>query len=173
MSWPPRPSRRDRSPRNRPAGAKRASVGGSFARAALGGFIKAALEVKEKGTFDYTAEDRDPAFPIAYHYTRAAADADAASRGGPPSGLQGKFDGYEVGDHGTLLEAYEKGFITDDEAQFQSMGMTNPPMSLWIRYEGTRIRQANQQAEAVRKAAGDAAADKKLRAKESKLKNEL
>jgi 2-methylisocitrate lyase-like PEP mutase family enzyme len=34
-------------------GVKRISVGGSFARAALGGFMRAAQEVKEKGTFTY------------------------------------------------------------------------------------------------------------------------
>jgi 2-methylisocitrate lyase-like PEP mutase family enzyme len=38
------------------AGVKRISVGGSFARAALGGFIRAAREVKEKGTFTYAGE---------------------------------------------------------------------------------------------------------------------
>jgi 2-methylisocitrate lyase-like PEP mutase family enzyme len=38
------------------AGVKRISVGGSMARAALGAFIRAAQEVKEKGTFDYAAE---------------------------------------------------------------------------------------------------------------------
>lgn len=38
------------------AGVKRISVGGSFARAALGGFLRAAREVKEKGTFTYAAE---------------------------------------------------------------------------------------------------------------------
>ncbi len=38
------------------AGVKRISVGGSFARAALGGFVRAAREVKEKGTFTYAAE---------------------------------------------------------------------------------------------------------------------
>ncbi len=38
------------------AGVKRISVGGSFARAALGGFMRAAVEVKEKGTFDYASE---------------------------------------------------------------------------------------------------------------------
>lgn len=38
------------------AGAKRISVGGSFARAALGGFMRAAREVKEKGTFTYAAD---------------------------------------------------------------------------------------------------------------------
>jgi 2-methylisocitrate lyase-like PEP mutase family enzyme len=38
------------------AGVKRISVGGSLARAALGAFLRAAREVKEKGTFDYAAE---------------------------------------------------------------------------------------------------------------------
>jgi 2-methylisocitrate lyase-like PEP mutase family enzyme len=38
------------------AGVKRISVGGSFARAALGGFVRAAREVKDHGTFNY-AED--------------------------------------------------------------------------------------------------------------------
>jgi 2-methylisocitrate lyase-like PEP mutase family enzyme len=38
------------------AGVKRISVGGSFARAALGGFIRAAREVKERGTFTYAAD---------------------------------------------------------------------------------------------------------------------
>jgi 2-methylisocitrate lyase-like PEP mutase family enzyme len=37
-------------------GAKRISVGGSLARAALGAFIRAAREVKEKGTFAYAAD---------------------------------------------------------------------------------------------------------------------
>jgi 2-methylisocitrate lyase-like PEP mutase family enzyme len=38
------------------AGAKRISVGGSFARAALGAFVRAAREVKEKGTFTYAKD---------------------------------------------------------------------------------------------------------------------
>ena len=38
------------------AGVKRISVGGSFARAALGGFVRAAREVKETGTFTYAAD---------------------------------------------------------------------------------------------------------------------
>jgi 2-methylisocitrate lyase-like PEP mutase family enzyme len=38
------------------AGAKRISVGGSFARAALGAFVRAAREVKDKGTFTYSAD---------------------------------------------------------------------------------------------------------------------
>jgi 2-methylisocitrate lyase-like PEP mutase family enzyme len=38
------------------AGVKRISIGGSFARAALGGFVRAALEVKEKGTFTYATD---------------------------------------------------------------------------------------------------------------------
>jgi len=37
-------------------GVKRISVGGSLARAALGAFVRAALEVKEKGTFTYAAD---------------------------------------------------------------------------------------------------------------------
>ena len=37
-------------------GVKRISVGGSFARAALGAFIRAAREVKDKGTFTYAAD---------------------------------------------------------------------------------------------------------------------
>jgi 2-methylisocitrate lyase-like PEP mutase family enzyme len=37
-------------------GVKRISVGGSFARAALGGLVRAAREVKEKGTFSYAAD---------------------------------------------------------------------------------------------------------------------
>ena len=37
-------------------GVKRISVGGSFARAALGALIRAAREVKEKGTFTYAAD---------------------------------------------------------------------------------------------------------------------
>lgn len=40
----------------RAAGVKRISVGGSFARAALGALIRAAREVKEQGTFTYGAE---------------------------------------------------------------------------------------------------------------------
>src|SRR5581483_8437916 len=38
------------------AGVKRISVGGSLARAALGGLVRAAREIKEKGTFTYAAE---------------------------------------------------------------------------------------------------------------------
>jgi len=38
------------------AGVRRISVGGSFARAALGGLVRAAREVKEKGTFTYAAD---------------------------------------------------------------------------------------------------------------------
>jgi 2-methylisocitrate lyase-like PEP mutase family enzyme len=37
-------------------GVKRISVGGSFARAALGAFVRAAREAKEKGTFTYADE---------------------------------------------------------------------------------------------------------------------
>ena len=38
------------------AGVKRISVGGSFARAALGALVRAAREVKENGTFGYAAD---------------------------------------------------------------------------------------------------------------------
>jgi 2-methylisocitrate lyase-like PEP mutase family enzyme len=37
-------------------GVKRISVGGSFARAALGAFVRAAREVKDKGTFTYATD---------------------------------------------------------------------------------------------------------------------
>ncbi|HEY1767485.1 MAG TPA: isocitrate lyase/phosphoenolpyruvate mutase family protein [Terracidiphilus sp.] len=40
----------------RSAGAKRISVGGSLARAALGAFVRAAREIKEQGTFTYAQE---------------------------------------------------------------------------------------------------------------------
>jgi 2-methylisocitrate lyase-like PEP mutase family enzyme len=48
------------------AGVKRISVGGSFARAALGGLIRAAREVKEHGTFTYAAEAIPDAEAAAY-----------------------------------------------------------------------------------------------------------
>jgi 2-methylisocitrate lyase-like PEP mutase family enzyme len=38
------------------AGVKRISVGGSFARAALGGFMRAAREVRDSGTFTYAKD---------------------------------------------------------------------------------------------------------------------
>ena len=38
------------------AGVKRISVGGAFARTALGAFIRAAREVKEQGTFTFSAD---------------------------------------------------------------------------------------------------------------------
>jgi 2-methylisocitrate lyase-like PEP mutase family enzyme len=38
------------------AGVKRISVGGSFARAALGAMVRAAREVKDRGTFGYAAD---------------------------------------------------------------------------------------------------------------------
>jgi 2-methylisocitrate lyase-like PEP mutase family enzyme len=38
------------------AGVKRVSVGGAFARAALGGFLRAAREVRERGTFTFAAD---------------------------------------------------------------------------------------------------------------------
>lgn len=40
----------------RAAGVKRISVGGAFARAALGAFVRAAMEVKEKGSFTFSVE---------------------------------------------------------------------------------------------------------------------
>ena len=52
------------------AGVRRISVGGSFARAALGAFIRAAREVKENGSFTYAAE--------------AIPDADASKLTRPP-----------------------------------------------------------------------------------------
>jgi len=50
----------------REAGVKRISVGGSFARAALGGFMRAAREVREKGTFTYAADAIPHADVMAY-----------------------------------------------------------------------------------------------------------
>jgi 2-methylisocitrate lyase-like PEP mutase family enzyme len=44
-------------------GVKRISVGGSFARAALGGLLRAAREVKEKGTFSH-AQDALPSSEV-------------------------------------------------------------------------------------------------------------
>lgn len=38
------------------AGVKRISVGGSFARAALGAFLRAAREIKDRGTFTFSAD---------------------------------------------------------------------------------------------------------------------
>ncbi len=38
------------------AGVKRISVGGAFARAALGAFVRAAVEVKDNGTFTFSAD---------------------------------------------------------------------------------------------------------------------
>ena len=37
-------------------GVKRISVGGAFARAALGAFVRAAREVKDRGTFTFAAD---------------------------------------------------------------------------------------------------------------------
>jgi 2-methylisocitrate lyase-like PEP mutase family enzyme len=48
------------------AGAKRVSVGGSFARAALGAFVRAASEVKNQGTFTYANEAISHAQVTAY-----------------------------------------------------------------------------------------------------------
>jgi 2-methylisocitrate lyase-like PEP mutase family enzyme len=57
------------------AGVKRISVGSSFARVALGAFLRAALEVKEGGTFTYAADaipDREAAACMAEsHRTEA------------------------------------------------------------------------------------------------------
>ena len=52
------------------AGVKRISVGGSFARAALGALIRAAREVKEHGTFTYAA-DAIPDAEARAHMVRA------------------------------------------------------------------------------------------------------
>jgi 2-methylisocitrate lyase-like PEP mutase family enzyme len=38
------------------AGVRRISVGGAFARAALGAFVRAALEVRDQGTFGFAAD---------------------------------------------------------------------------------------------------------------------
>jgi 2-methylisocitrate lyase-like PEP mutase family enzyme len=43
------------------AGVKRISVGGTLARAALGAFVRAAREIREKGTFTYSADALPPA----------------------------------------------------------------------------------------------------------------
>lgn len=48
------------------AGVKRISVGGSFARAALGAFVRAAREVKDHGTFTYSADAIPDAEASAY-----------------------------------------------------------------------------------------------------------
>ena len=48
------------------AGVKRISVGGSFSRAALGAFIRAAREVKDQGTFNYGADALPGAEASAY-----------------------------------------------------------------------------------------------------------
>ena len=50
----------------RNVGVKRISVGGSFARAALGGFMRAATEVLDHGTFDYAAEAMPDAVASGY-----------------------------------------------------------------------------------------------------------
>jgi len=47
-------------------GVKRISVGGSFARAALGAFVRAAREVREKGTFTYASDAISHADVTAY-----------------------------------------------------------------------------------------------------------
>jgi len=50
-------------------GVKRISVGGSFARAAFGAFVRAAREVKEKGTFTFATEAISHAEVSAYMTT--------------------------------------------------------------------------------------------------------
>ena len=50
----------------RAAGVKRISVGGSFARAALGGFMRAAEEVLEYGTFTYASDALPDAVATGY-----------------------------------------------------------------------------------------------------------
>jgi 2-methylisocitrate lyase-like PEP mutase family enzyme len=61
-------------------GVKRISVGGSLARVALGAFLRAAKEVKERGTFTYAADaipDREAAAYMAEsHRTEAEPDAE-------------------------------------------------------------------------------------------------
>lgn len=47
-------------------GVKRISVGGALARAALGAFVRAAREVKEKGTFTFAADAIPHAEAVAY-----------------------------------------------------------------------------------------------------------
>ena len=54
------------------AGVKRVSVGGSFARAALAALIRAAAEVKERGTFTYAADAITHA--EATHFMRSAGE---------------------------------------------------------------------------------------------------
>jgi 2-methylisocitrate lyase-like PEP mutase family enzyme len=51
------------------AGVKRVSVGGSFARAALGAFVRAAREVKDKGTFTFATDAISHAEASAYMTT--------------------------------------------------------------------------------------------------------
>ena len=53
----------------REAGVKRISVGGSFARAALGAFMRAAQEVKDHGTFTYAADALPDAKAASYMRT--------------------------------------------------------------------------------------------------------
>ncbi len=55
------------------AGVKRISVGGSFARAAMAGFVNAATEVRDKGTFGY-AKDALP-HGVATNYISREEDA--------------------------------------------------------------------------------------------------
>jgi 2-methylisocitrate lyase-like PEP mutase family enzyme len=48
------------------AGAKRISVGGSLARAALGALVRAAREIKDKGTFTFAEDAISQADATAY-----------------------------------------------------------------------------------------------------------
>ena len=56
------------------AGVKRISVGGSFARAALGAFVRAAEEVKQHGTFTYATDAIPDADTAAYMAKTTRAD---------------------------------------------------------------------------------------------------
>ena len=51
-------------------GVKRISVGGAFARAAFGAFLRAAREVKEEGTFNF-AVDAIPSSDMAHYMTES------------------------------------------------------------------------------------------------------
>jgi len=58
------------------AGVKRISVGGSFARAALGAFVRAARDVKDKATFSFAAN----AYMKSLSATESTSAADSSSR---------------------------------------------------------------------------------------------
>jgi 2-methylisocitrate lyase-like PEP mutase family enzyme len=63
------------------AGVKRISVGGAFARAALGAFLRAAREVRDHGTFTFAAEAIPDAEAGGY-MAKASADTESALPGG-------------------------------------------------------------------------------------------